>query len=79
MTELTEHDWIQVEMAARGCVSGTLEEWPHLARALKRLGHEDLPSTTWAGELRRLCQLAMGARHEAGRAELAKTLKPKEE
>jgi len=46
---------LQVEMAAKGCVSGTLREWPMLARALKELGH-DLPPSTPAATLRDLCR-----------------------
>lgn len=30
------HDDLQIEMAARGCISGRLEEWPHLTAALNR-------------------------------------------
>ena len=35
--ELTAHDWLQIEQAARGCVSGTSSEWPHLTRAIEKL------------------------------------------
>ena len=34
---LDESDWIQIEMAARGCVSGSSDEWPLLVRAILRL------------------------------------------
>lgn len=50
--------WLQVEMAAKGCVSGTLSEWPMLSRALKELGH-DLPPSTPAATLRALCSARM--------------------
>lgn len=49
--------WLQVEMAAKGCVSGTLREWPMLARALRELGH-NLPPSTPAATLRALCRAA---------------------
>lgn len=45
LSKLTEHDWLQVDLAARGCVSGRLHEWPHLAAAFKRAGLEAQPST----------------------------------
>lgn len=52
--------WLQIEMAAKGCVSGTLKEWPMLAAALRKLGHE-LPPTTPAQELRNLCRAAVNS------------------
>ena len=52
--------WLQIEMAAKGCVSGTLKEWPMLAAALRKLGHE-LPPTTPAQELRDLCRAAVNS------------------
>lgn len=45
---------LQIEMAARGCVSGTLEEWPALNIALVKFGLE-LPKETPASELKDLC------------------------
>jgi hypothetical protein len=45
VSKLTEHDWLQVDMAARGCISGRLHEWPHLSAAFKRAGLEAQPST----------------------------------
>jgi len=49
--------WLQVEMAAKGCVSGTLREWPMLNRAMLELGH-NLPPATLAATLRDLCRAA---------------------
>lgn len=49
----TEFDRLQVQMAAKGCVSGTLAEWPYLAGALRRYGF-DLPPETEARHLRDL-------------------------
>lgn len=45
---------LQIEMAAAGCVSGTLAEWPHLKAALRRWGVQ-LPDSTTARELKREC------------------------
>lgn len=36
--DLDEVDWLQIDQAARGCVSGSIREWPLLARALHRSG-----------------------------------------
>ena len=41
----------QIEQAACGCVSGTLEEWPSLYAALRDEGM-DLPSDTAAPTLK---------------------------
>lgn len=61
---LNEHDRLQIEMAAQGCVSGTLAEWPHLMGALRRVGF-DLPAKTEAWRLRNLCQQILFAHAEA--------------
>lgn len=57
-------DWLQVEQAAAGCVSGTLEEWPDLNRALCRVGVA-LPLETPAGSLRVICRLLLSAGEES--------------
>jgi hypothetical protein len=49
-----EHYWLQIEQASRGCVSGTLAEWPHLYQALLAEGVV-LPKDTHHSELRRIC------------------------
>lgn len=48
------HEYVQIDAAARGCVSGTLTEWPHLKHALRNAG-KHLPDNTPASELRRIC------------------------
>ncbi len=46
--DLTEHDWIQIEQAARGCVSGTSVEWPHLMRAIQKIsGPQPFRTAEW--------------------------------
>lgn len=45
-------------MAAKGCVSGTLSEWPMLKRALNEHGYDLLPSTP-AGMLRSICRIIL--------------------
>lgn len=48
------HELIQIEMAAKGHVSGTLAEWPHLKHALRKRGI-NLPDTANAQEMRDAC------------------------
>ena len=31
---VTETDWLQIEQAAAGCISGTSDEWPALRHAI---------------------------------------------
>jgi len=35
--ELTDHDWLQIEMAARGCIDGTSDQWPSLRIAIEKI------------------------------------------
>ena len=50
---------IALESASRGLVSGTLEEWPVLAAALRAAGHP-LPPTATAREMRDAALHALG-------------------
>lgn len=34
---LNDHDWLQIEQAACGCISGTSDEWPDLRSAIAKL------------------------------------------
>ena len=47
---MTEQDVLQLDQAARGCVSGTLAEWPLLQVALARCGMK-LPATADRAEM----------------------------
>ena len=47
---MTEQDVLQLDQAARGCVSGTLAEWPLLQEALARCGMK-LPATADRSEM----------------------------
>lgn len=53
--ELSERHQDQIRMAATGCISGTLVEWPHLYWALEKLGHKVSPDMT-AIEVKRICR-----------------------
>ena len=49
---MTDRDQLQLDQAARGCISGTLAEWPLLQEALARCGM-NLPATARAREMQR--------------------------
>lgn len=51
---LSEKDWIQIEMVAKGCVSGTLVEWPRLRLAFDRLGLDSRGNMV-SGKIRDIC------------------------
>jgi hypothetical protein len=53
----------QIEMAAKGCVSGTLAEWPLLKLALKNRGI-DMLETANAKEMRDVCKFYLKFSHE---------------
>jgi len=55
-------EMMQIEMAAKGCVSGTLSEWPHLKRALRKRGI-DMLSTATAQEMRDVCKFYLSTQH----------------
>lgn len=47
---MTDRDFLQLDQAAWGCISGTLAEWPLLQAALARHGI-NLPATARAREM----------------------------
>ena len=67
---MTEHQRLQVKMAANGCISGTLDEWPNLFVTMKNLG-ADVKGSTTAYEAKLLCQqlLMNEEQHEVEREE----------
>jgi hypothetical protein len=52
----------QIEMTAKGCISGTLAEWPLLKLALKNRGIEML-ETASAKEMRDVCKFYLSTPH----------------
>jgi hypothetical protein len=55
ITDSESHEMMQIEMAAQGCVSGTLAEWPHLKHALRKRGVRMLDTAT-GDEMRKVCK-----------------------
>jgi hypothetical protein len=47
---------LHIEMAAKGCISGTLNEWPMLRKSLRENGL-NLSDDTHAITLRKICSL----------------------
>lgn len=58
MNPQRSNDRLQLTMAAVGCVSGTLVEWPQLLAALQRAGRPATKHTS-ADEARRMAQEAL--------------------
>lgn len=54
ISDSESHEILQIEMAAKGCVSGTLDEWPHLKSALRKRGIH-LDGSTQSVEIKRIC------------------------
>lgn len=55
-------EMMQIEMAAKGCVSGILAEWPHLKHALRKRGI-DMLDTANAKEMRDVCTFYLRTQH----------------
>lgn len=66
---LTDHDWLQIEQASRGCISGSLYEWPHLMSAIDKAGCSRKIGACMASVVT-LCQMLIANR------ELAELQKP---
>lgn len=54
----------QIEQAAKGCIGGTLAEWPYLREALVAEGIS-LPQDTLAAALTAICKLVLNERKTA--------------
>lgn len=57
---LSDLEVLGLRMAAEGCVSGRLAEWPVVARAFRRLGWI-VPDTIRASAMRELARAALGS------------------
>jgi hypothetical protein len=53
---LTENDWIQIEQAAAGCISGTSDEWPALRRAIEKVTGKPFGMRRTANWLQGFCE-----------------------
>jgi len=56
VNELTEHDWLQIEQAAAGCISGTSDEWPDLRRAIEKVTGKPFEQRQSASWLQGFCE-----------------------
>lgn len=61
---LTENDWMQIEQAAAGCISGTSDDWPALRHAVALLTSRPFVDRKSAAWLQGFCE---GALINAGR------------
>jgi hypothetical protein len=57
--KLTDHDWLQIEMAARGCVSGTSDEWPNLRKAIEKITGMPFGPRKTANWMQGFCECVM--------------------
>lgn len=62
---LTEHDWLQIEQAASGCIDGTSDDWPHLRVAIEKVTGKPFGHRKCASWLRGFCE---GVLIQAGRS-----------
>lgn len=65
-TEASEVDWLQIDMAARGCVSGTSDEWPDLVAAIHKITGRKIEQRKSAAWLQGFCE---GVLIRSGRSE----------
>jgi hypothetical protein len=65
---LTESDWLQIEQAAAGCISGTSDDWPALCHAVALLLGHPLHHRKSAAWLQGFCE---GVMIQAGRLQEA--------
>jgi hypothetical protein len=62
--KLTADDWLQIEQAANGCISGTSDEWPALRRVIEKLRGEPMVYRQTAAWLSGFC---IGVLYASGR------------
>lgn len=72
VAELTADDWLQIEMAAKGCVSGTSDEWPALAAAIAKLRGKPFVRRVSSAWLEGFCMGAMSMRRTPPAADAVK-------
>jgi len=59
MSELTEIDWLQIEQAALGCISGTSNEWPALRIAIEKITGKPFGGRKCSSWLQGFCEGVM--------------------
>lgn len=62
VAELTADDWLQIEMAAKGCVSGVASEWPALAAAINKLRDKPIGPHVSSSWLQGFCEALVAGR-----------------
>jgi hypothetical protein len=53
---LAEHDWMQIEQAANGCIGGTSDEWPALRQAIEKITGKPFVHRKSAAWLQGFCE-----------------------
>ena len=59
---MNEHDWLQIEQAASGCISGTSDDWPDLRNAIEKLTGKSFGLRKSADWMRGYCEAVMWQR-----------------
>lgn len=56
---MTDDDWLQIEQASRGCISGTSDEWPALREAIEKLTGRPFGPRKTSDWLQGFCEAAI--------------------
>lgn len=56
MNDLNDNDWLQIEIAATGCISGTSDELPNLRSAIEKITGEPFGRSRSADWLQGFCE-----------------------
>jgi len=62
IASIDPHSLLQIQQAARGCISGTSDEWPHLVAAIEEITGKQFVARKSASWLQGFCEAIMSMR-----------------